>query len=64
MFDPKTNASSTSEHLAKSSIHRAVQVRAYQLYERRGKTEGYADQDWYQAEADLRSKNKKLNAEK
>jgi hypothetical protein len=34
----------------------AVRARAYQLYEVRGRIEGRADQDWYQAEADLKSK--------
>ncbi len=33
----------------------AVQTRAYELYERRGRVDGYAERDWYQAEADLRS---------
>ena len=33
----------------------AVQTRAYELYERRGRVDGHAEQDWYQAEADLRA---------
>jgi hypothetical protein len=33
----------------------AVQSRAYELYELRGKIDGRAEQDWYQAETDLRS---------
>jgi hypothetical protein len=33
----------------------AVQTRAYELYELRGKIDGRADQDWYQAENDLRA---------
>jgi len=33
----------------------AVQTRAYELYELRGKIDGRADQDWYQAETDLRA---------
>jgi hypothetical protein len=32
-----------------------VQTRAYELYELRGKIDGRADQDWYQAETDLRA---------
>jgi phosphate-selective porin len=32
----------------------AVQTRAYELYELRGRINGRAEQDWYQAEIDLR----------
>jgi len=31
-----------------------IRVRAYELYERRGKTPGHAVEDWLQAEAELR----------
>lgn len=34
----------------------AVQTRAYELYELRGRVHGYAEQDWYQAETDLRAR--------
>jgi hypothetical protein len=36
----------------------AVQARAYELYEFRGRMDGYAEQDWYQAVTDLRAKSK------
>jgi hypothetical protein len=36
----------------------AVQTRAYELYERRGRIDGRAEQDWYQAETDLRASSK------
>jgi hypothetical protein len=36
----------------------AVQTRAYELYELRGKIDGGAEQDWYQAETDLRASSK------
>ena len=32
-----------------------VQARAYELYELRGRVDGCAEQDWYQAETDLRA---------
>jgi len=32
-----------------------VQTRAYELYELGGKIDGRAEQDWYQAETDLRA---------
>jgi hypothetical protein len=34
----------------------AVQTRAYELYERGGRVDGRAEQDWYQAETDLRAR--------
>jgi Protein of unknown function (DUF2934) len=36
----------------------AIRTRAYQLYELRGNRDGCADQDWYQAQAELRSRSK------
>jgi hypothetical protein len=36
----------------------AVQTRAYELYELRGRVDGHAEQDWYQAEIDLKAKSK------
>jgi hypothetical protein len=36
----------------------AVQTRAYELYERGGRVNGRAEQDWYQAETDLRARSK------
>jgi hypothetical protein len=33
----------------------AVQTRAYALYQLRGRIDGWAEQDWYQAENDLRA---------
>jgi hypothetical protein len=35
----------------------AVQTRAYEFYELRGRTDGRAEQDWYQAENDLRARS-------
>ncbi len=31
-----------------------VRLRAYELYEHRGKAEGYADEDWFRAEAEIK----------
>jgi len=36
----------------------AVQTRAHELYELRGTLDGHAEQDWYQAETDLRARSK------
>ncbi len=30
-----------------------VRLRAYQLYEQRGRKEGYADEDWLEAESQI-----------
>ena len=36
----------------------AVQTRAYELYELRGRVDDHANEDWYQAETDLRAQSK------
>jgi Protein of unknown function (DUF2934) len=67
VIDPKIDSrlkptqSQQSESLVGAAIARAdsaVQTRAYELYEFRGRTNGYAEQDWYQAEKDLRASRK------
>jgi Protein of unknown function (DUF2934) len=35
----------------------AVQARAHELYELRGRVDGHAEQDWHQAELDLRAQH-------
>ena len=67
MIDPKINIrskpalSAQPESLIKDSAaittiaDSAVQARAYKLYEFRGKIDGRAEQDWYEAENDLRT---------
>jgi hypothetical protein len=67
MIDPKINSRSKSAHSEQSEslinaaisfADSAVQTRAYQIYELRGRTDGNAQQDWYQAETDLRASRK------
>ena len=66
MIDPKINIRSkssdsaqpeslTKDNAAIAFAGSAVQTRAYELYELRGKIDGRAQQDWYQAETDLRA---------
>jgi hypothetical protein len=43
-------------------LEQRIRVRAYQLYEQRGKTDGYALHDWLQAEAEL-SERKAVSTE-
>ena len=54
VFDP-----TAAPLLAKKSVDMTAQIakHAYELYERRGHREGHAEQDWLQAEREIR-KNK------
>jgi len=46
----------TKDNAATATIaDSAVQTRAYALYQLRGRIDGWAEQDWYQAENDLRA---------
>jgi hypothetical protein len=67
VIDPKINSRAKPAHseqpepLINAAIalaDSAVQTRAYELYELRGRTDGNAQQDWYQAETDLRTSRK------
>jgi hypothetical protein len=66
VIDPKINIRSKPTHSAQlepvvknnAATDSAVQTRAYELYELRGRTDGRAEQDWYQAETDLRAISK------
>jgi Protein of unknown function (DUF2934) len=64
VIDPKINIHSKSALSAQVNNNAgialadsAVQTRAYELYELRGRTDGRAEQDWYQAENDLRARS-------
>lgn len=37
-------------------LHEQIRARAYELYEARGRQEGFHDQDWAQAEAEVLSR--------
>ena len=68
MIDPKINIRSKPTHSAQpesvvadyvaTGFASAVQTRAYELYELGGRIDGRAEQDWYQAESDLRASSK------
>lgn len=38
---------------AEAIVEREIQIRAYELYEERGKGQGFALKDWLQAEAEV-----------
>jgi DUF2934 family protein len=63
VIDPKINIRSKSALSAQVNNHAgialadsAVQTRAYELYELGGRIDGRAEQDWHQAENDLRAR--------
>ena len=39
--------------LTEPMVEHEIRLRAYEIYENRGKTEGHAVEDWLQAEADV-----------
>ena len=64
MIDPKFNIRSkpapSTQVNNNSSIalaESAVQTRAYEIYELGGRIDGRGEQDWYQAENDLRARS-------
>jgi hypothetical protein len=64
VIDPRINIHSKSAISAQVNNNAgialadsAVQTRAYELYELRGRIDGRGEQDWYQAENDLRANN-------
>ena len=38
-------------------LEAAIRARAYELYEQRGRQEGQAQTDWFQAEAEVRARD-------
>jgi hypothetical protein len=64
VIDPKINIRSKSAISAPINNNTgivladsSVQTRAYELYELHGRIDGRAEQDWYQAENDLRARS-------
>jgi hypothetical protein len=66
VIDPKINIRSKlalsaqpesliKDNAATTIADSAAQTRAYALYQLRGRIDGWAEQDWYQAENDLRA---------
>ena len=61
MQPPREPATSTSPRgksgnaSADFDLEAVIRVRAYELYEKRGRQNGLAQSDWFQAEAEVRS---------
>ena len=51
----KKNGSNGNAH-GTFDLEAAIRARAYELYEKRGRQDGYAQDDWFQAEAEVRSR--------
>jgi hypothetical protein len=50
------NTTPTEEVMDESAIHEAVEKRARELWELGGRRDGHADEDWKQAEREIRSR--------
>ena len=61
---PKTTPTRTAEQTTESSgdLHEQIRRRAYELYEQRGREEGYDLRDWLQAESEVTYPNVKAVA--
>jgi hypothetical protein len=57
-----SNPIPTEANLNSSELEEVIRVRAYELYEQRGKNEGHEIDDWLQAEAELTGKTKTIAA--
>ena len=51
----KKNGNSGDAH-ASNDLETVIRMRAYELYEKRGRRDGHAQDDWFQAEAEVRSR--------
>ena len=56
---PSTLAPKSGEPTVLIPMERQIQQRAYDLYERRGRTDGYDLDDWLQAESEIKGRQAK-----
>jgi Protein of unknown function (DUF2934) len=45
-----------------AELESVIRARAYELYEKRGRQDGFAQQDWLQAEAEVLSQSERRSA--
>ncbi len=57
---PEENRASASQQTG--DMQQRIQQRAYELYEQRGREDGHHEEDWMQAEQELRSKDHVIRA--
>jgi hypothetical protein len=51
---PENGGNGSASH---ADLESEIRVRAYELYEQRGYTNGRADQDWFEAESEVRARH-------
>jgi hypothetical protein len=54
LFHPETNPDSAKPGYWLTPIEQQIRQRAYELYERRGRTDGQDLEDWLQAEREIK----------
>jgi len=54
---PEDLTPDSGQSTADLELQEQIRQRAYELYEQRGKEDGFAEQDWLQAEAELTHTN-------
>jgi Protein of unknown function (DUF2934) len=59
---PKSWESRSSKAGRQSDIDTRIRLRAYQIYEQRGRTDGFALDDWLQAEKEIHAAQKQGKA--
>jgi hypothetical protein len=59
---PETAVPADVQTTVATDLTEQVRVLAYTLYEQRGRQEGYAEQDWLQAEAEILGLEKTFKA--
>jgi hypothetical protein len=50
---PGNSAPADVQSISATDVTEQIRTLAYALYEKRGRQEGYAEQDWLQAEAEI-----------
>lgn len=60
--EPRTLSIVHGGHSSFESLDEQIRQRAYELYEQRGRYDGFADEDWLRAEAEVRSRQQKRSA--
>lgn len=52
-FAQQDSIADSSQPISSVSPEEQVRLRAYEIYEQRGRHDGFAEQDWLQAESEL-----------
>jgi hypothetical protein len=52
-FTPATESTALQAAQSNGNMEEAIRIRAYQLFEQRGRTHGHDVEDWFQAQAEI-----------